>query len=66
MAILYHTAKFKSANSVQNVVRGKTAKFNDRQYVTLHEKTKHIALKMIFELRRPLPTATFELVSQQI
>ena len=35
-------------------------------YVTLHEKTKHIALKMIFELRRPLPTATFELVFQQI
>ena len=35
-------------------------------YVTLHEKTKHIALKMIFELRRPLPTAAFELVFQQI
>ena len=36
------------------------------RYVTLHEKTKHIALKMIFELRRLLPTATFELVFQQI
>ena len=39
---------------------------NTLEYVTLHEKTKHIALKMIFELRRPLPTATFELVFQQI
>ena len=39
---------------------------NTSLYVTLHEKTKHIALKMIFELRRPLPTATFELVFQQI
>ena len=35
-------------------------------YVTLHEKTRHIVLKMIFELRRPLPIATFELVFQQI
>ena len=32
MAILYHTARFKSAN---NIVWGKTAKFNDRQYFQL-------------------------------
>ena len=36
MAIPYHTAKFKSANSVKNVVWGKTAKFNDRQYFRLY------------------------------
>ena len=33
----------------------------NRLYVTLHEKTKHNALKMIFEL-----SATLELVFQQI
>ena len=32
MAIPYHTTKFKSTNSVKNVVWGKTAKFNDHQY----------------------------------
>ena len=30
-------------------------------YVTVHDKTNHIAAKMIFELRRPLPKSTFEL-----
>ena len=30
-------------------------------YVTVHDKTNHIAVKMIFELRRPLPKSTFEL-----
>ena len=36
ITISYHTAKFKSANSVKNVVWGKTAKFNDRQYFRLY------------------------------
>ena len=36
MAIPYHTVKFKSAGSVKNVVWGKTAKFNDRQYFRLY------------------------------
>ena len=36
MVIPYHTAKFESANSVKNVVWGKTAKFNDRQYFRLY------------------------------
>ena len=36
MAIPYHTTKFKSANSVKNVVWGKTAKFNDHQYFRLY------------------------------
>ena len=35
-------------------------------YVTVHDKTNHIALTIIFEIRRPLPTTTFELVLQQI
>ena len=35
-------------------------------YVTVHEKTKHNALKIIFELRRPLPTTTFKLLLLQI
>ena len=30
-------------------------------YVTLHEKTKHIAQKMILELRVPWPLMMFEL-----
>ena len=34
-------------------------------YVTLHEKTKHNASKIIFLLRRPLPTTTFELLLLQ-
>ena len=38
MVIPYHTAKFKSTNSVKNVVWGKTAKFNDRQYFRLYGK----------------------------
>ena len=34
--------------------------------VTFHDKTMHIALIANFELRSPLPTATFELLSLQI
>ena len=30
-------------------------------YVTVHGKTNHIAQKIVFELRPPLPTMTFEL-----
>ena len=33
---VYHTAKFKSANSVKNVVWGKATKFDDRQYFRLY------------------------------
>ena len=33
-------------------------------YVTVHDKTNHIVLTITFELRRPLPTATFELLLQ--
>ena len=40
MAIPYHTAKFKSTNSVKNVIWGKTAKFNDRQYFRLYGTCK--------------------------
>ena len=29
--------------------------------MTVQDKTNHIAAKMIFELRRPLPKLTFEL-----
>ena len=36
IAILYHTVKFKSTNSVKNVSWGKTAKFNDRLYFRLY------------------------------
>ena len=36
------------------------------RFVTLHEKTKHIALTINFELRLPLPTTTFELLILQI
>ena len=39
MAIPYHTAKFKSANSAKNIIWGKTAKFNDRQYFWLYSMT---------------------------
>ena len=35
--ILYHTTKFKSTDSGKNVVWGKTAKFNDRQYFWLYD-----------------------------
>ena len=35
-------------------------------YVTLHGKTNHIAHKIVFELRLPLPTTTFELLILQI
>ena len=35
-------------------------------YVTVHDKTNHIAAKMIFELRRPLPKSTFELRLEKI
>ena len=31
-------------------------------FVTVHDKTNHIAAKTIFELRRPLPNTTFELL----
>ena len=37
-----------------------------RVYVTVHDKTNHIAAKMIFELRRPLPKSTFELRLEKI
>ena len=33
MAILYRTAKFKSANILAIVILGSTAKFNSRQYI---------------------------------
>ena len=33
---VYHTTKLKSANSVKNVVWGKAAKFDDRQYFQLY------------------------------
>ena len=36
MAIPYHNAKFKSANSVKNVVWDQTAKLNDHQYFWLY------------------------------
>ena len=35
-------------------------------YVTIHGKTNHIAPKIVFELRSPLPTTTFELLILQI
>ena len=34
--------------------------YNYLSYVTLHDKTSHIAHKTIFELRPPLPITTFE------
>ena len=34
--------------------------------VIFHEKTKYIAPTIIFELRQPLPTTTFELLLLQI
>ena len=37
-----------------------------REYVTVHDKTNHIALTIIFELRWPLPTTILELLLQQI
>ena len=36
MAILYRTAKFKSANILAIAILGSTAKFNSRQYFQLH------------------------------
>ena len=33
---VYHTTKFKSANSVKYVVWGKAAKFDDHQYFQLY------------------------------
>ena len=45
IAIPYHTATFKSVNSVKNVVWGKTTKFNDRQYFRLYSiSTVRLAL----------------------
>ena len=35
-------------------------------YVTVHEKTKHIAQKMILELRVPWPFMMFELPTVQV
>ena len=35
-------------------------------YVTVHEKTKHIAQKMILELRVPWPFMMFELPMVQV
>ena len=35
-------------------------------FVTVHGKTNHIAPKIVFELRLPLPTTTFELLILQI
>ena len=34
-------------------------------HVTIHKKIMHNALKNIFELRTPLPTTTFELLSSK-
>ena len=36
MAILYRTAKFKSANILVTAIWGSTAKFNSRQYFQLY------------------------------
>ena len=44
MAIPYQTAKFKSNNSVKNVVWAQTAKFNDRQYFQLYGTYVYSAL----------------------
>ena len=52
MAILYHTAKLKSANSVKNVVWGKTAKLNDRQYFRLYSIHKSIYRKLVAVLKK--------------
>ena len=42
-------------------------KYNNNIYVTVHEKTNHIALAIIFWLRLLLPAATtFDLVLQKI
>ena len=44
MAIPYQTAKFKSNNSVKNVVWAQTAKFNDRQYFQLYGIKFYVSL----------------------
>ena len=31
-------------------------------YVTIHDKTNHIAYKIVFEIRRPLPSMAFGLL----
>ena len=46
MAILYQTAKFKSANILAIVILGSTAKFNSRQYFRLYDNNncEHIEI----------------------
>ena len=50
-------ANDKAIRRIDNVYGSQSVK-----YVTVHKKTNHIAAKMIFELRRPLPNTAVKAI----